>query len=113
MFIGILYRLRPAILSSTWMSIWLCQPRSWMQRRRTIEAADVLIAQVTATKAWLDVSAFDTAAVTLLVPVVGAGLFWPFAGQPHPKSLSMAYRPYGAEHSDAYLNKLISRGVPP
>jgi len=83
------------------------------ERRRTIEAADVLIAQVTATKAWLDVSAFDTAAVTLLVPVVGAGLFWPFAGQPHPKSLSMAYRPYGAEHSDAYLNKLISRGVPP
>ena len=50
-----------------YVDVHLAVPAEVMdERRRTIEAADVLISQVTATKAWLDVSAFDTAAVTLL-----------------------------------------------
>jgi superkiller protein 3 len=84
--------------------------------RAAIEQADVLVEQVQDFKSKADLAGIVTNARKIGVPVVHCGFLWPFAGQPHPANPTPAFHeggPYGAEMSDAFLNRLIKKGVDP
>jgi len=84
--------------------------------RIAISAADLIIEQVQNFKPKADIAGIETLAERVLVPVVNCGFLWPFAGQPHPDNPSRSYLetgPYGAESSDAWLNRMIKRGIDP
>ena len=82
--------------------------------RVAIETADVVVEQVLDFKPKADIAGVRTSAERVLVPMVNCGFLWPFAGQPHPNNPSRPYLetgPYGAESSDAFLNRMIKQGV--
>src|SRR5437763_7008650 len=84
--------------------------------RDLIETADVVVEQVLDFKPKADVAGIETSAERVLVPLVNGGFLWPFAGQPHPNNPSRPYLetgPYGAESSDAWLNRMIKTRVDP
>lgn len=84
--------------------------------REAIQTADVLVEQVVNFKPKADIAGIETSAERVLVPVVNGGFLWPFAGQPHPNNPSRPYLetgPYGAESSDAWLNRMVKTGVDP
>jgi polysaccharide biosynthesis acetyltransferase WcbI-like protein len=84
--------------------------------RAAIESADVVVEQVLDFKPKADIAGMATSAERVLVPLVNSGFLWPFAGQPHPSNPSRPYLetgPYGAEMSDAWLNRMIKTGVDP
>src|SRR6202040_758312 len=86
------------------------------QDRIAIANADLVIEQVQNFKPKADIAGVGTLAEPVLVPVANCGFLWPFAGQPHPNNPSRSYLetgPYGAELSDAWLNRMIKRGVDP
>ena len=84
--------------------------------RIAIRAADVVVEQVLDFKPKADIAGVETLAERVFVPMVNCGFLWPFAGQPHPNNPSRPYLetgPYGAESSDAWLNRMIKTGVDP
>jgi len=84
--------------------------------RQVIASADVVIEQVQDFRPKGDIAGITTKAERIGVPVVNCGFLWPFAGQPHPHNPRRPYReggPYGSESSDAYLNRLIKKGIDP
>ena len=84
--------------------------------RRAIEAADIIVEHVQDFLPKADIAGIATKAERIGVPVVNCGFLWPFAGQPHPHNPKPAFfdgGPYGSEASDAYLNRLIKKGVAP
>jgi len=84
--------------------------------RFAIQAADMVVEQVLDFKPKADIAQIDTSAERVWVPVINCGFLWPFAGQPHPNNPSRPYLetgPYGAESSDAWLNRMIKTRVDP
>jgi Flp pilus assembly protein TadD len=84
--------------------------------RAAIQNADLIVQQVQNFASKVDWGGVQTNATRILLPVVHCGFLWPFAGQAHPNNPSPAYfegGPYGAEASDAWLNRMIKKAVDP
>jgi tetratricopeptide (TPR) repeat protein len=85
------------------------------EAREAIEAADIVVEHVQDFMPKADIAGIETKAERLYIPVVNCGFLWPFAGQAHPSNPRPAFLevgPYGAEYGDAYLNRMIKKGVP-
>src|SRR5262249_34503063 len=84
--------------------------------RDAIQFADLIVQQVQDFQPKADIAGIETSAQRIYVPVVNCGFLWPFAGQPHPQNPSRPYLetgPFGAEASDAWLNRMIKAGLDP
>jgi hypothetical protein len=81
---------------------------------RLIAEADRLVWQVTHFEQ--EIGKIESAASRFLVPMVICPFLWPFAGQPHPRNVSLPCLPegpYPGEFGDEFLNRLTERGVDP
>lgn len=84
------------------------------ENRRAIAEADRLVWQVTEFDQ--EIGRIDSPAPRFLVPLVICPFLWPFAGEPHPRNMSppcLPEGPYPGEFGDAFLNRLVERGVDP
>ena len=84
--------------------------------RNAIQLADLIVEQVQDFRPKADIAGIETFAERIMVPVVSCNFLWPFAGQPHPQNPQRAYLEsgaYGAESSDAWLNRMIKNGTDP
>ena len=83
--------------------------------REALDEADLIVEQVQDFAAKSGVADLGPQARRVRVPVVHGGFLWPFAGQPHPANPAPAWfratGAYGAEMGDAFLNRMLRRGV--
>jgi tetratricopeptide (TPR) repeat protein len=80
--------------------------------------SDVVVGQTLDTRQKTNLDDFDLKAKIHYVPYVQAGgIYWPYAGFPHPKSNQCEFyprfEPYNGEAGDFYLNKLLEKNIPP
>jgi tetratricopeptide (TPR) repeat protein len=83
---------------------------------RLVEAADLLVEQVTDFAQKAEAGAAGGAKPRIGVPLAGCPFLWPYAGQEHPRNPLRPFLPrgpYPATYSDSYLNRLIEDGVSP
>lgn len=84
--------------------------------RAFIAQAEIIVEQVQDFRPKGDIAGIEASGRRIFVPVVNAGFLWPYAGQPHPLNKGAWFievGPYGSEASDAFLNRMINRKVPP
>jgi tetratricopeptide (TPR) repeat protein len=82
---------------------------------RSIEDADVVVAQVFDMERKLTAAGMRGDAEKVEFPAIFLGSLWPFGGQaPHPNNAPtarLAAGPYPAQLGDTFLNRLIAKGV--
>lgn len=83
--------------------------------RRALEAADLIVDQIFDAGPPLDLEALAPGRTRISMPTVSGGFLWPFGGQEHPSNTQGFgdNGPFPAEQGDAYLNRLIRRGIDP
>lgn len=84
--------------------------------RRAVEGADVVVVQERDFKRGLTQDELGGAVEVFTFPLIMAGFLWPFANEPHVHNMSerpISDGPYPSQMGDSFLNRLVTRGVPP